>query len=289
MTRTSVAFMTKVQDVNLEFNSISSSFDGFHSYLHIGLSFIFRHPHERTKLSIRSIEVKLSLQNPNTLISEVVAPRSFWVERTEQNNSHTFSFRIGQEILAYIENYRKGDLCLALEIAIDASLFTCSGNFNNPEGNFFEKCNLTFSIPRSIWVEKLLPSLGYQSFKLIEIPVAHRTLKEAYKNIIEEFNKAENYFRNEDYNKCVAHCRSTLDALSRNLKKIKSQVPSESNFEWLQKVDTATLVYIDEMNKSITRIGSKAHHQGQKRDFSRQEAESIYLVTLGLLHFVAHI
>ncbi|MBI5539666.1 MAG: hypothetical protein HY951_06375 [Bacteroidia bacterium] len=152
-----------------------------------------------------------------------------------------------------------------------------------------ETVNLYFSIPKSHWVEKILPNLGYQSLKLIEIPLTHKTLKEAYGDIIFEFNKAEGYFNQKDYNKCVAHCRCTLDALTRNLIKIRKQEASETAFKWLKSIDTATYKWIDELNKANTALSGKTHHAGQKRDFSRQEAESIYLVILGLLNFIAHI
>ena len=79
-----------------------------------------------------------------------------------------------------------------------------------------------------------------------------------------------------------------LQAL-RIYKKIKEQVASQAAFKWLENIDTATFNWIDELNKSNAALTSKTHHSGNKRDFTRQEAESIYLVILGLLNFVAHI
>ena len=141
-------------------------------------------------------------------------------------------------------------------------------------------------VPKSYWVEKLLPALGYPGFKLIEIPLTHLLLNEAYDNIISEFNKAESYFNKGDYNACIAHCRNTMDTLKENLKNLKNGIESKTAFNWLQEIDTITLTWIDTVNKSLSAIASKTHHGGLKKDFTRVEAESIYLVTLGLMNFV---
>lgn len=57
-------------------------------------------------------------------------------------------------------------------------------------------------------------------------------------------------------------------------------------FKWLKTVDEATLAWIDAVDKSLSAVTSLTHHPGLKREFNRREAESIYLVTLGLLNFI---
>lgn len=135
-------------------------------------------------------------------------------------------------------------------------------------------------------MEKILPTLGVLGFKLIEIRLTHQRLQKAYDNIIAEFTAAEKYFNQGDYNKAVAYCRHTRDDLTRNLKKLKDRVESETAFRWLTTIDEATLLWIHTVDKSLTPITSKTHHSGLKKDFTCREAESIYLVTLGLLNFV---
>lgn len=79
-----------------------------------------------------------------------------------------------------------------------------------------------------------------------------------------------------------------MDHLSRNLIKIKNSAESESMFKWLSKIDESTFTWIDDVNRALTSIGSKPHHIGLKREFTRYEAESIYLITLGLMNFIGH-
>jgi hypothetical protein len=79
-----------------------------------------------------------------------------------------------------------------------------------------------------------------------------------------------------------------MDKLKENLVNFKQKIPSKSAFKWLEDIDLATLTWIDELNKSTAALGSKTHHSGLNRDFTRQEAEAIYLVVLGLMNFIGH-
>lgn len=143
-----------------------------------------------------------------------------------------------------------------------------------------------FIIPKSNWSEKLIRSLGYPGFKLIEIPLKHNIIKEAYNDIINELNLAQDYYKRGDNNKCVQHCRGALDKLNGSLKALKENAKSKSRLGWLEKVDKATLTWIDTMDQSTFAITSGPHHSGLKKEFTRIEAESIYLVTLGSMNFV---
>ncbi|MCC7303491.1 MAG: hypothetical protein IT233_12700 [Bacteroidia bacterium] len=246
-------------------------------------------------MDITSINAKLKLGTPDVLLSERHVPFGYFIQQREEwERGELFKFLLDDRAIAKIEKHRKGDIRFHIELQIVASLmtefhFSDQRMIRGGDGSIVDSCNLQFSIPRSIWIEKILPDLGHQSFRLVEIPLGHKQLKEAYSDIIFEFNKAEDYFNQTDYNKCVAHCRNTLDALTRNLKKIKERKPSESSFKWLEGIDKATFSWIDELNKTNSAISSKSHHSGQKKEFTRHEAESIYLVILGLLNLIGHI
>lgn len=294
MEKTSFSILTKVQDVKITPTQITGSNDGLRSFLNVFVSFTFRKPTKETVFDVVSISAKLKFQNPNVLLAEKDVLAGITVNRDELETGEWFNFILDDKAISTIEKYRKDDVLFNIELTVLALMktevnFANSRMIRGADGMIKETVRLYFPIPKSMWVEKILFALGYQSLRLIEIPLNHKTLKEAYSDIIFEFNKAEEYFNQKDYNKCVAHCRHTLDALTRNLKKIKEQVPSETAFKWLENIDTATFNWIDELNKSNAALTSKTHHSGHKRDFSMQEAESIYLVILGLLNFIAHI
>jgi hypothetical protein len=240
------------------------------------------------------VNAKLRLANPSLLLSDSIVLSHISVDSNEYTSSDLFSFVLDDKALFTIEKYRSNDAVFMIDfilgITIKSEFVSSHGTqLKSIRNQTIERASLQLTIPKSIWVEELLANIGHKNLKLVEIPLNHKALKEAYDDIIFEFNKAEKYFNDCDFDKCVAHCRSTLDALTRNLVKIKKQIPSETAFKWLENIGKSTYTWIDELNKSSQTLGSKPHHAGHKDEYTRQEAESIYLVTLGLLNFIGHI
>lgn len=294
MQKATFSILSKVQDVKIIPTEITGSNDGLRSFLNVFISFTFRKPSNETVFDVVSISAKLKFQSPTVLLAEKEVLAGITVNRDEYETGEWFNFMLDDKAISSIEKNRNDDVLLNIDLTVlilvkTEVTLTNARMIRGSDGMIKETAKLYFSIPKSMWVEKILFALGYQNLKLIEIPLTHKTLKEAYADIVFEFNKAEEYFNQKDYNKCVAHCRHTLDALTRNLIKIKRKEASETAFKWLENIDTATFNWIDELNKSNAALTAKTHHSGNKRDFSRQEAESIYLVILGLLNFIAHI
>ena len=287
MTKTSFTFLSKVQDVGFEMDQLEGSFDGLTSTLRTFFLFHLRMPNSVTHLSLVMVHFRLKLYSPSILLSQANISFGMSLDRDDWEQGLAVHFSLGKDAINCIEKNRSGDVKLAIEMAC---LFSFSGG-SYPNGGFRKEFlhPMQITIPKSVWVENILPKLGHETFKLIEIPFTHKLLKEAYEDILHEFYEAEDYYRNNDYNKCVAHCRHTLDGLHRNLKKIKKGEKSESAFSWLTKTSEETLKWIDEMDKSLSVVTAKTHHSGLKRQFLRYEAESIYFVTLGLLHHVANV
>ncbi|MBA2612936.1 MAG: hypothetical protein H0U95_13265 [Bacteroidetes bacterium] len=290
---TSFNIFTKSQEIYIKPDNIKTRFDGLRSFLEVIVSYTFRKPNEYDIFDVMSVNAKLKLQTPSILLSELTILSHITVDSVEYTSSDKFSFVLDDKALFAIEKYRSGDANFSIEFSLGLTLKTelkISGHLvKSIRNQTIERASLSLNIPKSIWVEELLSNIGHKNLKLVEIPLNHKLLKEAYDDIIFEFNKAEKYFNDSDFDKCVAHCRSTLDALTRNLIKIKKEIPSETAFKWLENIGKSTYTWIDELNKSSQTLGSKPHHAGHKDEYTRQEAESIYLVTLGLLNFVGHI
>lgn len=71
-----------------------------------------------------------------------------------------------------------------------------------------------FTIPRSHWVDHILPRLGYLAKYLLEIdvPVASE-LKPSFDKALKEFADAQDAFRRDDYPGVLVNCRNAIDAL----------------------------------------------------------------------------
>lgn len=282
------------QEIIVNHEHITGRHDNIHAFLNIYVELTLRLQKENKNISydFLSIHSKLLLLKEGIEVSSLITPCDFYVFNKENITSCHLSFPLTKSNLNFIEKVRNGsDLNLKIEFVFHTLRKNALQLIENEimwtvDGTRNFRGEIQFVVPRSFWIETVLPKLGLPGFKLFEIPLTHSSIMEAYDDIINEFNSAEKYFIKGDYNQCVGHCRHTMDHLSRNLKKVKDQIDSESAFNWLSKIDKATLAWIDDVNKALSAIGSKPHHIGLKKDFTRREAESIYLVTLGLMNFV---
>jgi len=272
------------QTVSINTELISGSHDELFAYLSLPVSFTLQSA-ENTGFHLLPLNAQLLFQNPTQLLSETISTSGTTVGRTG-NPSFVLQFKLDPRVMHFIEKKRVGDIKILLTLNVHTLFYRVSGSQGHIQS---DEAKINFTLPRSVWIEKLLPALGFRNLKLIEIPLTHDILKEAYAHIISEFNKAEQYFNDKDYNKCVAHCRNTMDELKRELKLIKDNVESKSNFDWLKSINDHTRDWIDKVNRSTQAIASKAHHAGQTSSFTRHEAESIYVVVLGLMNYIGHL
>jgi hypothetical protein len=280
------------------FGEMSARTDGFRSFLQIQTSFQSNITTRHT-IEIISIKAKLNLNFENIFLAEVDVQCGCSINKSNNRFSVYFEFILDDLALVAIEKHRSGDVQFRIDFTMlyaerNDLQYTRSGIM--PETlSIIAIQNIdripfwnAFTIPHSNWFN-ILNNLGHKNLKLIEIPISHKTLEEAYDHIISEFNHAEKYFKLQDYDKCVAHCRSTLDSLNRNLKKIRDMEESERAFKWLEAIDNATFNWINELAKATSNLASKAHHPGSSNGFTRKQAESIYTVTVGLLNYVGHL
>lgn len=144
--------------------------------------------------------------------------------------------------------------------------------------------DITFSIPQSHWVDKILPGLGYGKVKLIEIPIGEKVLPDTFRNAQEELVQAQDYFTQGNYDKAVEHCRNSLEPLKKLLPEIKTLLTS-SKYEWVVEVGQATHDWIDKIYKKTRDISSIPHHPPSIGHFSRFEAQAILMVTIALLSY----
>ena len=72
-------------------------------------------------------------------------------------------------------------------------------------------------IPRSTWVDRILPGLGYGRSVLIELPLIRTPpTPEAYKNAAKALDNARNAFNGEDYRGAVKYGREVTEYLEKS-------------------------------------------------------------------------
>jgi len=193
-----------------------------------------------------------------------------------------------------IEQSREGDLRAALNLR---ALFAVhiSGGVGVEK---FETAGIepiAFTIPKSQWVEKLLPQLGYGRLELIEVRISNGMRAEGLPKAVQEVREARAYLANGDWEKVVAHCRNTLEAIldSRPL-----QLPSGSRFglkvdtfihEHLPSLGEEQSKLLAEEMKLLWEVCSKAAHPNPPDYFKRADADFIVRNTTAILEYVSRL
>lgn len=222
--------------------------------------------------------------------------------KISNNNTRVFEsrFPLNANIINKIEKYRKDNLELSISLEIQVGIYDkIFVNYNKGdlvEKEFISSIELgygrtTFIIEQSFWIKNVLPKIGHNSYKLVELPITNQLIPEEYKKSILEFDQAQKYFTNGDYDKVVAHCRAALDPFSGkvNLPKLKEFVKSKSEFNWATEVLEATEIWLDKVIKSTSSFTSKTHHAPSVGHFGRTDAEIVLLITTGIIAYIGKI
>lgn len=115
-----------------------------------------------------------------------------------------------------IEAFRRGQ-DLALSLALSAPVGVRQGGVLtglHPAGGA-----TPFQIPRSHWVDRVLPGLGYLTKYLLELEVpAHGDLTEPFQRALSALRGAEAALRRDSYSEVFVQCRGAIEAVARAFK-----------------------------------------------------------------------
>jgi hypothetical protein len=204
-----------------------------------------------------------------------------------------FQFSFSHEITNKIEKQRTGDLPMSISVTAQTAEYEEIelGNASRSFITGFDKASghVDFQIAQSDWVKNLLPQMGHQSFRLIELPIASQIIPGEYATSMRELEEARKYFLNGDYDKTVAHCRSALDPFKPKKDEIKKYVSSKSEFAWAKDVMEATDEWLLKLVKSTSHFTSKTHHIPSTGHFDRTEAEIIMMVTTAIIAYIGKV
>jgi HEPN domain-containing protein len=154
--------------------------------------------------------------------------------------------------------------------------------------------NISFSIPHSLWVDKILPHLGYGKVKLIEVPIPEKIVPDTFQKALKELQEAQRYFVEGDYDKVVAHCRSAVQLIPESLKTDLSGIEKPSFNDKTKKfldefssfLNDSKREALETIIKATWRLSSVPHHPSPSGYFNRADAEAIYQVTTTLIAYV---
>lgn len=244
------------------------------------------------EFNIVSLKGEIMLTDQNIRCPENIIPASYKVYGPT-SYSFTLKFPITAFTLSRIEKYRQGNLkaILDLQLQIAYNLELPSNLKLNGYGYISGFENATaranFEIEQSLWARKILPGLGYKAATFLEIPNMFETISPEYENTNQELIAAQNYLKENDADKAVAHCRSALEPFRDHLTEIKRLFESDTEYKWAKEILTSTYEWLEKILKSTYTITNKTHHYPSLGHFSRTDAEIIFTVTSSIIAFIS--
>ena len=248
----------------------------------------------RESFIVLSISGELSVTDQYFVASQVTMQVS-WPIFMPNPISVTFFFPLTAETIFYIEKHRQADLAaqlkITIQVAIKEDVPTGKPNDTVPVIRGFEspQAHQYFKIAHSLWVNQLLPGLGYNAGSLVEIPAVSILLPKEYAVAKDELREATRYFIANDYDKAVDHCRNAIEPINKELTKLRNNVISKSKLAWLKGQYSTTYNFIDGILGGNYSISNKSHHTPSFGNFSRAEAETIIGTTTLLLSYFGKI
>jgi len=192
--------------------------------------------------------------------------------------------------LGRIEQSRSGDLRVGLTFRPLLAIHSEDGAVREFQVGRVEA--LGFGIPKSQWVEQLLPQLGYGGLELLEVRITTNVRSEGLPQAVQELRQAQRHLSEGNWENAVEQCRKAVEAIpeSRTL-----QLPSGRSFgakvdalmnEHLKSSleDKQRKLIADEM-KLLWEVSSQAHHPSTPGYFKRPDAEFIVRNTMALAEY----
>jgi len=157
-------------------------------------------------------ELKIITKGGENLYAGMLVPeQSFLTLSPNSSSSPHLYIDLDHYRLAQIEKVREGrDLQACIDISFVAELQ------QQPLVRHTAAVSLGVRIPKSDWVEVILPQLKYKEVSLIEIP---KIEKPEFSDIIARINDAWKLYSMGEYDKVLTECRKAMEGLTTILKK----------------------------------------------------------------------
>jgi hypothetical protein len=189
--------------------------------------------------------------------------------------------------LAQVEKIREGgDLQIRMELSFIINIYS----FGNLAMRLPSGVSIDGRIPKSDWVERILPQLKFKDVSLIEIPKIENP---EFGEVINEINDAWKQYSMGEYDKVLTGCRKAMEALGNIVKNkgLEKEVPDEKGEkktvpDWEKAVgDEKIGEIIAAFVKKLFGFLSPGSHYG--KSINREDAELAILTTHALANYVA--
>lgn len=179
---------------------------------------------------------------------------------------------LDQFILHGLETVREGgDLNLFLQIGATGE------QQNQPQTRQVlspGQIQFEFRVPKSDWVERILPGLGYKEVALIEIP---KLAGLGFDEVVQYINSGWKDYTMGEYDKVLTECRKSLEVLKEKTKE-KGFIESDGKIDWKKLFDNEdTGDIIGSVYQKTLGFVAPGSHAGRSKN--RETAEFALMIT----------
>jgi hypothetical protein len=156
--------------------------------------------------------------------------------------------------------------------------------------------DLTFTIPRSQWVDELLPNLRYNGLEILEVRYGSGVAAQGLRDSVAEIKEAQKSLAEGQWDRSALHCRKAIEGILT----AKSPGVSLPVTRFDQKVNAlihdnlpgiddaeARLLY-DQMN-FIWQVTSPSAHGTPQHPFKRPDAEFVLRATMATVEYFSRL
>jgi len=189
--------------------------------------------------------------------------------------------------LAQVEKIREGgDLLILMELSFIINIYS----FGNLATRLPSSVSIDGRIPKSDWVERVLPQLKFKDVSLIEIPKIENP---EFSEVVGEINDAWKQYSMGEYDKVLTGCRKAMEALGdivkdKGFKKEATDEKGEKKTvpDWEKAVDDEKIgkIIADFVQKLFGFLAPGSHYG---KSINREDAELAILNTHALANYVA--
>lgn len=153
---------------------------------------------------------------------------------------------------------------------------------------------LTFSIPRSQWVDNLLPNLGYGGLEVLEIRYSEGLIAQQLPKSVHEIQEAKKCLLDGQWEKAAVHCRKAIETILESRSsaspipvKFRDRVTTFINDNLT--LDDAEAKLLAGQMQLIWDVSSPAAHSAPAHTFKRRDAEYIARATMALVEYFSRL
>lgn len=226
-----------------------------------------------------ALSLRLPLSNiEHQTVSELEFPLDrYRVEMLEQRrNGGDMNLRVGIQLL--LARFGKR----VQFVPSDSQLLPLTLEFEAPM-----QLPSSLQIPQSTWIKNVLPGLGYGIINVLEFPAVPISAFSELQHAYSALQRAHTKFTAGEYDEAMWQCRTAIEPLREELKKIKDGNPNSLSADWAEKIGPATVTWLLTFFGKTYGVANTPSHSPGTGHFSRLDAQMILTVASAVLAYVA--